>query len=183
MSIAPITSPSADCTSTRPGTGTSAPPMAPATAPMKYGCCSARAISPREPIPSASAPLALPTRSRTGRWRRRPRARRLGPAHRRLHDDRQRLQAPSCSGVARLGDQLAWQFKFYSRSSSQRLVAGIVAVQDRLCIARFGRAVEDQRPSSCLGVLDPRLFRHTARSGVASGRQRGLRPRDQYLNA
>src|SRR5215470_11800951 len=56
----PTTDPESSLTSTPPGTGTSLPPIAAAAAVMKYACCSARAISDRDPMPSASAPYALP---------------------------------------------------------------------------------------------------------------------------
>src|SRR5690349_21135207 len=56
----PTTAPAASLTSTPPGTGTSLPPIAAAAAVMKYACCSARAIRDRDPMPSASAPYALP---------------------------------------------------------------------------------------------------------------------------
>src|ERR1700744_2326911 len=49
----PTTAPVASLTRTPPGTGTSLPPIAAAAEVMKYGCCSARAIRDREPMPSA----------------------------------------------------------------------------------------------------------------------------------
>src|SRR6202044_349370 len=56
----PSTTPASSLTSTPPGTGTSLPPMGGAAEVKKEGCCSARGIREREPMPSASAPYALP---------------------------------------------------------------------------------------------------------------------------